>query len=227
MLWIIIFFSAIASTPDSELEKEMQRLFQISKLTLEREHTRKMLLLGMDPVTCESTKGSEQEVEFLVDQVGRLSKDEFSMPLCDEKIKEQLKPFDEKIKMAKEGKTDIPESELLIFRAENNADGVKAAATTFENSKEAKVNETAWPVEPVAQEAASVVNTGVGKDSKSPDQFDRTGLTVEDRKWLFISYERNTSQYTSDQEDGLFLKVSKAYIRNLSRVMEKPKDENE
>lgn len=220
MLWIIIFFAAFANAPDSELEKEKERLLQISKLTLEREHTRKMLLLGMDPVTCKSTKGSEQEVDFLIDQVNRLNKGELVMPLCEEKIKEQLKPYDDKIKMAKEGTTDIPEGELLIFRTEKNVNGTNVAATAIENGP-------VLPVEPVVQEAALEVSVGFDEKSSSSVLVDRSGLTEEDRKWLFIYYERNRSHYESEDEDGLFLKVSKAYMRNLSRLMERPKNENE
>jgi|GEM_PF-4267078 len=51
------------------------------------------------------------------------------------------------------------------------------------------------------------------------------GLSDSDRERMLSEYERNKKDYKSSEEDDLFGKVSKAYVRNLDKVLKKKKIE--
>lgn len=61
----------------------------------------------------------------------------------------------------------------------------------------------------------SGAGAGAGKDG--------TGLSDADKDRLMSEYERNKKDYLGTEEDGLFSKVSKAYVRNLDKVLIKKK----
>lgn len=48
---------------------------------------------------------------------------------------------------------------------------------------------------------------------------DATGLSDEERDRLLSEAERNKKDYQGQEEDGIFSKVSKAYVRNLDKVL--------
>src|SRR5690606_9288031 len=48
---------------------------------------------------------------------------------------------------------------------------------------------------------------------------DQTGLSEEEKNQMMAVYERTKHRYDSDGEDGIFEKVSKAYVRNLEKVL--------
>lgn len=52
---------------------------------------------------------------------------------------------------------------------------------------------------------------------------DGTGLTDAEKDKMMSEYERNKRDYEGNEEDGLFGKVSKAYVRNLDKVLIKKK----
>lgn len=52
---------------------------------------------------------------------------------------------------------------------------------------------------------------------------DGTGLTDAEKDKLMSEYEKNKRDYLGSEEDGLFGKVSKAYVRNLEKVLIKKK----
>jgi hypothetical protein len=52
---------------------------------------------------------------------------------------------------------------------------------------------------------------------------DSTGLSDADKERMLSEYERNKKDYTGKEEDGLFNRVSKAYVRNLEKVLTRKK----
>lgn len=52
---------------------------------------------------------------------------------------------------------------------------------------------------------------------------DGTGLSDGEKERLMSEYERNKDDYQGSEEDGIFSKVSKAYVRNLEKVLTKKK----
>jgi hypothetical protein len=62
-----------------------------------------------------------------------------------------------------------------------------------------------------------------GNATNGATSSDGTGLSDEDKLVLMSAYEKNKSDYEGSEEDGLFSKVSKAYVRNLDKVLKKKK----
>lgn len=52
---------------------------------------------------------------------------------------------------------------------------------------------------------------------------DQTGMSEEEKSQMMAVYDRNKSKYESDGEDGIFEKVSKAYVRNLEKILVRKK----
>lgn len=67
-------------------------------------------------------------------------------------------------------------------------------------------------------------NTGNSASSSGENALnDGTGLSDADKEKLLSEYERNKKEYEGTDEDGIFNKVSKAYVRNLDKVLIKKK----
>lgn len=66
--------------------------------------------------------------------------------------------------------------------------------------------------------AAGANSSGAGAGGK-----DLSGLSEEERERLLAEAERNKRDYQGSDEDGIFKKVSKAYVRNLDKVLIKKK----
>lgn len=49
-------------------------------------------------------------------------------------------------------------------------------------------------------------------------------MTNEDQEVIEANYERTKTDYASDAEDPLFSKVSKAYVRNLDKILTRKKN---
>jgi hypothetical protein len=64
-----------------------------------------------------------------------------------------------------------------------------------------------------------VSNSGV-TGAVSPDA---SGLSEDERERLLAEAERNKKDYRASEEDNLFAKVSKAYVRNLDKVLNRKK----
>jgi len=52
---------------------------------------------------------------------------------------------------------------------------------------------------------------------------DQTGLSEEEKNQMMAVYERTKHRYDSDGGDGIFEKVSKAYVRNLEKILVRKK----
>lgn len=62
-----------------------------------------------------------------------------------------------------------------------------------------------------------------GNEAGDPNAKDSMGLTDADKERMLSEYERNKKAYQEDEDDGLFNKVSKAYVRNLEKVLKRKK----
>lgn len=62
-----------------------------------------------------------------------------------------------------------------------------------------------------------------GSDDAGAGATEGTGLSDADKDKLMSEYERNKGDYQGSEEDGIFSKVSKAYVRNLDKVLNKKK----
>lgn len=51
----------------------------------------------------------------------------------------------------------------------------------------------------------------------------KEALSSSDQARIEQGYERNKGQYQGSDSDELFEKVSKAYVRNLDRILQKKK----
>lgn len=68
-------------------------------------------------------------------------------------------------------------------------------------------------------------STSIGSSNSSGSGKDATGLSDEEKDVMMANYERNKNDYNPDEEDGLFKVVSKAYVRNLEKILTKKKKE--
>lgn len=64
-----------------------------------------------------------------------------------------------------------------------------------------------------------------GDSSGAYGRKDGTGMSDEEKDAMMANYDRNKSKYNPDEYDGLFHIVSKAYVRNLDKVLIKKKKE--
>lgn len=53
----------------------------------------------------------------------------------------------------------------------------------------------------------------------------KEGMNDEEKEVVLANYERSKSEYKEDSSDSLFERISKAYVRNLDRVLTKKKVE--
>ena len=49
------------------------------------------------------------------------------------------------------------------------------------------------------------------------------GMNDEEKEIVMANYERTKSEYKEDSSDSLFERISKAYVRNLDRILVKKK----
>lgn len=66
------------------------------------------------------------------------------------------------------------------------------------------------------------MNSGSGSGGEYTDP---TGMSDEEKDIMMANYERNRSKYDTKEDDGLFKILSKAYVRNLDKVLTKKRIE--
>lgn len=92
---------------------------------------------------------------------------------------------------------------------------------------------TAWAQDPAAVEeekrkAAEVLGatyTPTKPDEALIDFAEESPMNDEEKEAVMANYERTKNEYKEDAGDTLFEKISKAYVRNLDRVLVKKKPE--
>jgi hypothetical protein len=55
------------------------------------------------------------------------------------------------------------------------------------------------------------------------DFEDKSGMNDEEKDVVMANYERTKSVYKEDSSDTLFERISKAYVRNLDRILTRKK----
>ena len=87
--------------------------------------------------------------------------------------------------------------------------------------KDSKSNEN--PVTPVNQtnnDFQQFNNSQITTSSSNQEQTsDSTGLNDDDKEKLLVIVQNNKEQFQPNEEDGIFKVVSKAYVRNLDRIL--------
>lgn len=71
--------------------------------------------------------------------------------------------------------------------------------------------------------SASNYGDGAGAEGAAVGLTDQTGLSDEEKNQMLAVYEKTKHRYDSDGEDGIFEKVSKAYVRNLEKILVRKK----
>lgn len=170
-------------------------LIQKASLLAKRTHISNISLVGLDPVNCKPS----DDHKLLLKQM----KDLNTGPLkhCPEVVSEKLKEIDEQLKQIDQGVLP-PASPLQIASISNPLSTEKERETpALEYVTERSDREPTIPVK-----------------SHTPDS---TGLSDEQRDYLFSEYNRNSHNYRPTEEDDLFDILSKAYIRNYDKVMKR------
>ena len=146
-------------------------------------------------------------------------------------------------KMDKELREDLRKSDFLggnsggSSRGSNtsssgptNGDGVKSDASTGSSSdadsKSGEVNsgKTGAPINNSAN-GFEIGKNGLipGSETMSEAKQDPTGISDEEKDLLSKNYERNKSQYKTNEDDSLFQVLSKTYVRNLDKIFTRKK----
>ena len=71
--------------------------------------------------------------------------------------------------------------------------------------------------------APATASTGYGAPAVTPGSATQADLSETDQEVIEANYERTKAEYRSAEEDDLFDKVSKAYVRNLDKILKKKK----
>lgn len=66
-------------------------------------------------------------------------------------------------------------------------------------------------------------NSSAAASSSDGSDKDHSGLSDSEKERLMSAYEKNKTEYEGAEDDGIFSKVSKAYVRNLDKVLTKKK----
>ncbi|MFL5786195.1 MAG: hypothetical protein ACJ76H_16370 [Bacteriovoracaceae bacterium] len=81
-----------------------------------------------------------------------------------------------------------------------------------------------------AAEVLGATYTPRNTDGKSERLIDfdapEAAMNDEEKEIVLANYERRKGDYKEDSSDTLFEKISKAYVRNLDRILVKKKSEN-
>ncbi len=82
-----------------------------------------------------------------------------------------------------------------------------------------------------ARKAAEIL----GATYTPPDANDKSDVLIdfdtkeemndEEKEVVLANYERSKSEYKEDSSDSLFERISKAYVRNLDRILTRKKSE--
>lgn len=165
---------------------------QLAGLTAERIHLQNVLLVGVDPVTCKNTESSS----LMVRQMENISKSGLSH--CMQAIQQQLKTIDDRMKKLEEGHLSFsPLKNEPVFLPVESSQEVSLAAPMPDSSPE---EETNWPV------LGPVPDREISPEAQSKHQM------------MVDFYSANKTMFEPKEDDSIFERVSKGYIRNLHNM---------
>lgn len=194
----VILISAWA-IPGSTAVSEEYSVLRKAALVAQKVHYKNVALLGIDPKTCKPT----QNKKLMISQLGQIKTGKLNH--CPEYLKEKLAAIDEEIKNVEKG--------VLVY--------APLAAPVASSAPIERLEES-----DVLPEIDQVSKEDVQEVANKPGlaDVDFTGLDGEQRSRILIFQEENRGQYINGDDDNLFRKLSNAYMRNLPKVMAKPKD---
>ncbi len=168
-------------------------------LVAQKIHMRNMVLVGIDPKTCKRTDNKK----LMISQLSQIKTGKLNH--CPEYLAEKLKSINEEIKNVENG--------VLVYAPVQMPVASTAPVERFqESSPMPELNEVFEENLPALQ------------SNPENSEVDYTGLNEEQRSRIFQFHEKNRDQYVNYDDDNLFLKLSNAYMRNLPRIMARPKD---
>ena len=197
---LTILVTSLGSIAFASVDEEAL-LRKKAALVARKVHIKNLNLIGVNPETCKSTDSDK----LIIKQIKKIKSS--SLNHCATVVESVLRPLNDELAKVNAGvlvyaplpKTAVP---LKSFPADepvmNNPD------QNFETSQPKEM--------PLAQ----------GFDPN--ELVGSTGLTVSDVDRIFETYEINKKKYRPSEDDDLFNILSKAYVRNLNRLIERKKD---
>ena len=197
---LTILVTSLGSIAFASVDEEAL-LRKKAALVAQKVHMKNLNLIGVNPETCKSTDSDK----LIIKQIKKIKSS--SLNHCATVVESMLKPLNDELAKVNAGvlvyaplpKTAVP---LKSFPADepvmNNPD------QNFETSEPREM--------PLAQ------------DFDPNELVGSTGLTVSDVDRIFETYEINQKKYRPSEDDDLFNILSKAYVRNLNRLIERKKD---
>ncbi len=192
---ILILFWAMPGFSAIDEEQILQRK---AALVAQKVHMRNMALVGIDPKTCKTTENKK----LIISQLAQIKTGKLNH--CPEYVQQKLKAIDEEIKNVENG--------VLVYAP------VKAPTANISPVESIQESDPLPETNEYPEESIPAITT-----NPSSTEVDYTGLNEEQRSRILLFQEKNRDQYVNYEDDDLFLKLSNAYMRNLPRLMAKPK----
>lgn len=170
-------------------------------LVAQKVHLKNLNLIGVNPKTCKTT----DEDRLIINQIKTIKS--ASLSHCPSVLESIIKPLEAEIAKVNSGvleyaplpKTTIPMLPVVDDKSDFQDSPVVNISRDYTEGPIAQVNDPEVPLAP-------------------------TGLTSRDINRIFETYENNPQSYRPSEDDDLFRILSKAYVRNLGRLIERKRD---
>lgn len=194
-----LFFILLVTVPATALSEARQEeiLQRKAVLMAKKVHLRNLNLIGIDPQTCKPVEDSK----VFLNQMAQIKKG--SLKHCPEYAQEKLRWVDEEIRQVEAG--------VLIYPKRASAPVIPSLSPNPEEAFRVEENPP-LTVEALDQSSSSA-------DLPETASIDHTGLSEEQKLRIFEFYNQNKERYETDDLDNLFQIVSKAYVRNLRKII--------
>lgn len=192
---ILLLFALGSAFAETKATQE-EILLRKAALVAKKVHVKNLNLIGIDPKSCRPIEDSK----VFLSQMSQIKKG--SLTHCPDYAQEKLKSLDEEIKQVEAGVLIYPKKDaapqLPVFNMPTNDAPKDYQDDNFLDE------EAVSPEIPLPPKSAFA---------------DHTGLTSEQKLLIFENYDKNKESYESDDYDNLFQIVSKAYVRNLRKII--------
>ncbi len=171
-------------------------------LVAKKVHMRNLNLIGVNPSTCKT----EESNKLIIGQIKTIKSG--ALTHCPSVVESVLKPLNDEIAKVDSG--------VLVYAPLPIA---KISSPAFPQTPDYDFQD------PVKNNETKEVFQEASVEPVEPEQpIGPTGLNSEDLDRIFSNYEDNRHAYRPSEEDNLFKILSKAYIRNLNRLIQRKKD---
>lgn len=199
--FILFGFVLLSSYTAFSAVDEEALLRRKAALVAKKVHMKNLNLIGVDPASCKQSS----KPGIIIEQIKNIKSGNLNH--CPTVVDSFLKPLNDEIAKVDSGVLDygpLPKSIVSVPR------GKDAEADLRPEVSRPDLIET--------QEPISIAEV----DRDIP--IAPTGLSSNDLDRIFNFYEVNQDQYRPSEEDNLFRILSKAYVRNLNRIVPKPEN---